>query len=829
MFGLAFVVAIFGVGFGASKVYAAIADPVINPELTAAAQGADRAADFLDWSFKNTLKNTNLSADTSSGTTTGSIRSALSTVWWSVFKLVLIIYVALAVVIAFGYILKANWLDKWKRYIPWLVISLVVSAFSFVIALAVINLADTVITALIKTSATNFIKVDGNFSDLQSSADINNIEIVNNTITLLKVITYTSYAIGGIMVLRAIILWMMVVILPLVFPFIAFPATQALGKTWLREFIRWLLYGILVAFFLYASNQLFTAITTSTSSTSTSTYDDATNISLNLPGSSSGAGAGSATSGATGTVADATTYSQYLASIIMLWASIVLPWFLMRYAISFTSESSANWLERNRSNPRFQQLLRAIMPQQGKTPAMGPIGQPKTAGAPAALRVPPLRTIDEKQRQSVIAPATPAGAPVEGTTVQQAGDVNLPAEAIKPPTLETGGYMGAGTVGSFATLRPQDALQAVGLSQLGAAEVEIKEGRRKNEPLSKLAQVEQNPAKLAQVTSDVNALREPEKITSEIQKRQITNLKNNILSAGGSSEVKDIAALVRNDVAPIAGQNIVSQLNAKNIESVKEKTRKLIESKKITNQNTVNDLQSLEEKITKYQSIPSYKTDERQSLASQIKIAAKAITSGQPPASAKDKDFEERLGGFTAPTPGATRVKPESELTQSEEGKDLLNSIGVLSAAEVAGAASSGGVDALLSESEDIGKTVADQKTNDDFNKTKKQWEDYYKNTPVPVSDNIKNRTDWIKQQVSGQEEILQQITTGDFDARKKALNRLEKIMPFLLMGNYSLLEISLYLKAKIAGAYSVLDEINKPSSGPPGPQEARQPQHATS
>ena len=177
---------------------------VINPELTSAAMTAARAGDFFNWAF-------NFSKPTS-GTITTNIGGVLSGTWNTVFKLVLIVYVVIAVIIGFSYILRASWLNRWRRYIPWLIASLAGATFSFIIALAVINFTDKTVNSIIGTYGPNhFLKIGdyAMFVDLKSMPDINSAENVQNTLALLKLLTWTAYGLGIAFVVRNVVygLW----------------------------------------------------------------------------------------------------------------------------------------------------------------------------------------------------------------------------------------------------------------------------------------------------------------------------------------------------------------------------------------------------------------------------------------------------------------------------------------------------------------------------------------------------------------------------------------------------------------------------------------------
>jgi len=90
----------------------------------------------------------------------------------------------------------------------------------------------------------------------------------------------------------------------------------------------------------------------------------------------------------------------------------------------------------------------------------------------------------------------------------------------------------------------------------------------------------------------------------------------------------------------------------------------------------------------------------------------------------------------------------------------------------------------------------------------------------TPVSETIKDRGDWLRSQITTQQAALDKIASGDYSARREGLDQLSKIMPFLLMGDYSLTEVILYLKAKIAAAEQVSKEQTGGSGAQPQEQE---------
>jgi len=644
---------------------------------------------------------------------------------------------------------------------------------------------------------------------------------------------------------RNVILWFMVIVLPIIFPFIAFPLTQAIGRVWLKEFIRWLLYGLLVALFFFVTNSIFTKISSIGSSPS-GTYENSTNIAFTLPNTSTGAGLGT---GSASGIASPEAYSRYLTSLIMLWVSIILPLFLLHYGIKATEEAVVEWYNQGKLNPRLQSIIRALKPPSDKdnTATTGarvsPAVIPADTGAKASSPLTSLRTLlTGKNKEKVIAPTTTEEAdtdkrtsiePIDTALVQNIG-IAQPATGTTSTTNETlfdtsrqlnlSPMPQAQTPATIVSpvIRPAigeervttsgmssgNLLRTAGLTELGTVAEEIREGRVQNTRLQQIARLETQPARLAQVVAQANMLSRPEQAPTEVQRNSIVAMKNNVLSRSLSNQTKGIIALARKDTGSVASQNITRELTERNLQVVREKTEKLLQTSQVTNPNTVRELEQLTQNIGKYQNTPFYKASEKNALGKQIEQAVRGLSQSKE----APKTTGTPSGMGTLPAPASAKVKQASELPATKEGDDLFRSMDVLNATEVA-EGTVGKVEGLLAESEDIDKMVANQGDKNDFAKTKAHWVAYYRDTPVPTSDKISGRADWIKEQIKEQEPLLKDITEGDYEKRDKALNRLQKILPFLLLGNYSLLDITLYLKAKIAAARTVLEELEHPSA----------------
>ena len=807
-----------------SAPHAAVAqyDPnqaVINPELTSVAKAAARASDFFLISFND------------AGQALGNARISLviQALWRKVFGLTLTVYAVIAIIIGFGYILRLNWLNKWRRYVPWLFVSVIFAALSYVIAMGSIGIVSKFIEGVTRSvTGVGIVNLSGQyarFDSLKSMPSIDSAESVQNTIALLKLLTWTSYTLGAVFFIRNFILWIMIIIIPLIFPLIVFPVTQAVGKLWLKEFVRWLFYGALVALFLTISNIIFAQIQYLIASPpALQSYPQETEISLFLPDATSNKIY----------VGDDRTYYLYLVSIIMLWISVVLPFFLLHYGIKGVEQVATEWYNQGKLNPRLQSIIGALQAPTGKgtrtvagsqTPQASATSEGKKASPSPLTSLRSLITGSGKEK--IIAP-TEARPPTGIATMEHKAPISsldqgiAPLPSTPPPgstplaprrplNLQPALISGVSVAPLATTPTPSatqkttvisNILRQTGLNELSRVTEEVAKSRVQNSRLQQIARLETQPARLAQVVAQANMLSNPAQAPTEAQRSAILAMKNNILSQGLSNQTQGIIALARKDTGSIASQNITRELTERNLQAVKEKTEKILQTNQVTNSNTTKELEQLAQNISKYQNTPPYKASEKNALGKQIEQAMRGFSQGKEAPTATDRSTVGAL-----PAPVSAKVKQASELPATKEGDDLLGSMNVLNATEVAEGAV-GKVEDLLAGSEDVNKMLADQNDKNDFEKTKAHWIAFYRDTPVPASDKITSREDWIKEQIKEQEPLLADITQGDYEKREKALNRLQKILPFLLLGNYSLLDITLYLKAKIAAAHTVLDEL---------------------
>ena len=98
----------------------------------------------------------------------------------------------------------------------------------------------------------------------------------------------------------------------------------------------------------------------------------------------------------------------------------------------------------------------------------------------------------------------------------------------------------------------------------------------------------------------------------------------------------------------------------------------------------------------------------------------------------------------------------------------------------------------------------------DDYEQVKKLWVENYRKLEPPIGPDGKpqNKREWLKNEIKKIPEVIDLLLSGDPEKVKRGKEMVSKILPFLLLGGFSLAEIIAYLKAKLEAAKLVMNEI---------------------
>lgn len=156
-------------------------------------------------------------------------------------------------------------------------------------------------------------------------------EAVQAEMFLMKVTNITYYVMGIMMLLRKILLWFLLFAAPFLALLMPFIFIRNVGWIWIGVFMQWVFYGPLFALFLGALTKIwqsgipFPFDFSRTTQVSGYIYPTGINIVYGGP-----AQVGSQILSALNNGNYVDTFTEYVISLIMLWAVIFFPWWLLR-------------------------------------------------------------------------------------------------------------------------------------------------------------------------------------------------------------------------------------------------------------------------------------------------------------------------------------------------------------------------------------------------------------------------------------------------------------------------------------------------------------------
>lgn len=95
----------------------------------------------------------------------------------------------------------------------------------------------------------------------------------------------------------------------------------------------------------------------------------------------------------------------------------------------------------------------------------------------------------------------------------------------------------------------------------------------------------------------------------------------------------------------------------------------------------------------------------------------------------------------------------------------------------------------------------------EDYEEVRKTWIENYRNLEPP---NGEDRKAWLTEEVRQIPQAIDLMMSGDPQKQAQGKEMVKQILPFLLLGGFSKMEIVTYLKAKLEAAKTVLDELAK-------------------
>ncbi len=156
-------------------------------------------------------------------------------------------------------------------------------------------------------------------------------EQVGTQLTIAKITNITYYVMGGMILLRQVLLWFLLFVSPFLGILMPFVLIRNIGWIWIGVFFQWLFYGPLLALFLgglaavWHSGIPFPFDFSRINQVSGYIYPTATNIAIAGPAQN-----WITSDKVTNNLNYIDTFAEYIITLLMLWAVTFFPWWLLR-------------------------------------------------------------------------------------------------------------------------------------------------------------------------------------------------------------------------------------------------------------------------------------------------------------------------------------------------------------------------------------------------------------------------------------------------------------------------------------------------------------------
>ncbi|MBI3366130.1 hypothetical protein HY041_00685 [Candidatus Roizmanbacteria bacterium] len=345
-----------------------------DPEITAQGKADDRARQFIYWVV------THSSIDN---------HPVLFKVWSTARNVSYFFVILIAAIMGVGIIItqRTNFntnIKVWPSIMKIILILLYIS-FSASLIITMIQLSEIMMKFFIENLGGKDlfniyfggISQEKNYLDFVGCRDLNIRvqEAYKAEMFMLKLTNISYYVMGGMLILRKVLLWFLLFVSPFLALFMPFVFIRNIGWIWIGVFFQWVFYGPLFALFLGALASIWKAgipfIFDFSRVGTTQGYIFPTAINILYGGPAQRLAILN-----NGNYVD--TFAEYIITLIMLWAVTFFPWWLLRIFRDYCCEGII----------AMKNIIMSMYDQQRGTPPTppGPAPIPTTIGT--ALKIP---------------------------------------------------------------------------------------------------------------------------------------------------------------------------------------------------------------------------------------------------------------------------------------------------------------------------------------------------------------------------------------------------------------------------------------------------------
>lgn len=828
-----------------------------SPEVTFVGKLAARANNFLEWTFSN-YSWVNPEPGESS--------NSIGTFWATIRNIVYAFLVLFVLVTAFIIIVTRGRNITVMRFIPHFVLVLVLVTFSFALVQFLYQITDIIQNFFLRyPGEERMIKPSDLLSVAFSYADFKGYRIAGDnfdesafiTLLLLKVTSITYFILGGILLVRKVILWFFIILSPLFPLLLLYGPTRNSAKIWIGEFLRWLLYAPLFSILLFGLVSIWQIGIPLNFTDQGAGFRDplynkpAVNIMLGAPGEQISPDS---------SLSSPAAFAKYVVALIMLWAVILLPFVLLHIFLEYyhslvssdstfvkqIAKASNTFLNKNGTGPPgskgpapgggagiarvlpFGKLFQTTAPA---TPiASVPLGResvsvsanssPLSGGAGLARAIPTSseRTFTtsiprvETTQSSTFSQAPTA---VPRNTVISNAQTTATSQTTQVPAFSRGETpvvvsSGAQSYNQTTQVKPKSTTSAF---QATNTQTQSQQNRQTTKA-SDFSRVETKFGFGAGAASQNQTTRVEPNITASAFQAG-----NNQTQAQQNTQTNVRQSTVTHSASfSTSAASVGSVNNQTQSFSMTPAVREVLQTANLQ----VPTMRDIARFDTATHTSSSTATNTSRSEMTKIKETLQSIANpGQ--AQTKQAQFSVVKNRLTQESqkgsPVAQGVLNASKVVAQNTTTMTKNQRSSSSQTHVAGSPTS-----ILSKTNSSVQTTAGvapslPQTNrvqsvslDDYESVKKMWTENYEKLEPPISrDGIqKNKSAWVQEDIQQITHVIDLLSSSDKTKQQEGMNLVSDLLPFLLIGGFSQAEVIAYLKAKLEAAKSVKGQEDK-------------------
>ncbi|MCR4263248.1 MAG: hypothetical protein NUV98_00835 [Candidatus Roizmanbacteria bacterium] len=607
-------------------------------------------------------------------------------------------------------------------------------------------------------------------------------DMVFTSLLLVRTTSFTYNFMAIILILRQVILIFLLILSPLLALLLPFIFVRNIGSIWIGEFFRWLFYGPLFSLFIAALARIWKGgIPYEFDFSGAGTklvYHTGINILYGGPAQ---------VLSPTNTANYVDTYAEYIIALIMLWAAIMLPWLLLKIFRDYCCDI----LEKNQGV-----LMQILDKMRGFVPPKPPSPQPTKPG--------------------------PTGTFGKHMNIPEARSVSTHETMTREKIVEKIRDREIHNVETHDITRAYD-LRVSSLRDVARIETHRERESTVRETLANI----QNPlrATTPQTRQQYETLRN--EFTSRASRgdklaRQViqaatpraSHIAESITAAATPEQLKEAVSVPGKPVT-ISAMRIptIRAVSATTIQSVSEKTN--VENRTV-------------EEILK--AVPLTSTVEKEKvkeISERVHVSEERV---QEVLREAQTEIEKQTQTQTVTTThvSSDTIREVSEKTQTSQAsvEKVLEQVPTVAAIE-SKEAQAGAISEKTGVPQDQVKRILDATPSDqiptapapvpaptvsieEYEEIRSMWMNHYRNSDVPKSENIKNREEWINEDIAKLTNTIDLLISPSVKDRQQGMQQVADLLPFLLLGGFADVETLTYIKAKLEAAKMINEEMQR-------------------